>query len=199
MFIFQFVIGHFFLTMRASFPVFFRAFIAAYMNIFGWKQGQYFIHHILQKCKSIFLPCTKYIIKHSPCLLHLFANTVATPFTLLGKIFYSWFAGKATQFRIGCNSRRSMAGHFYFRNNIDVSVCRILYYFFYLLLCVEAAVFYSIITSAGVAANDSAVSPSTHRSKFGIFFYFNAPALVVSKVPVKSIEFMQSQVINIFF
>ena len=71
-----------------------------------------------------------------------------------------------------------MARHFNFRNNGNITFRCILYNLFYLFLCIKATIFYIIISCAGITANDSSISPSTNLSKFGIFFYFNPPALV---------------------
>src|SRR5215213_6705333 len=92
-----------------------------------------------------------------------------------------------------------MAWHLNFRNYRYMTIHCVLHYFFYFVLCIKSAIFYVVISFARVAANDSAIAATAYLGKLWIFFYFNAPSLVISKMPVEIIHFMQSDVINIFF
>ena len=56
-----------------------------------------------------------------------------------------------------------------------------------------------IIAGAGVAADDRSVSPCTNGSKLWIFFYLDPPTLVIRKMPVEIIHFMQGDIVDVFF
>ncbi len=56
-----------------------------------------------------------------------------------------------------------------------------------------------IIAFARVATDDCTIAPGTHLCQFRVLLYFNPPALIFSQVPVKGIEFMQGEIINILF
>src|SRR5258706_15243489 len=66
-------------------------------------------------------------------------------------------------------------------------------------LCIITSIFHSVISFPRVAANDGSISPGANLCKLWIFFYFNPPSLVLRQMPVKSIELVQGEIINIFF
>ncbi|OPZ10215.1 MAG: hypothetical protein BWZ06_01948 [Bacteroidetes bacterium ADurb.BinA261] len=51
----------------------------------------------------------------------------------------------------------------------------------------------------GIFADDGLLANRTDLCEFGIFFYFDSPALIVGQVPVKPVDVMQGKDIDIGF
>ena len=203
MFIFQVIFLHSLLAGLTFFPMGLGTFIPADMKIVGGEQRRHLVDYILQKFKSGFLARAEYIIKNAPGFLHIF-NAAPVQFiagSFRHHIFRNdrWFFGKTTQPGISGNGRAAMSGHLNLGDHIDIPVFGIFHYFFYFLLGISATMRNIVIPAARVAADDRTIAPGTHLCQFRVFLYFNPPALIFCQVPVKSIEFMQSEIINIFF
>src|SRR5665213_1360627 len=92
-----------------------------------------------------------------------------------------------------------MAGHFNFGNYIDVPVCCIFNYLAYLVLRIKAAVrrIVVLLRSTVVVITDHRLRALTaYGSQTRIFFYFDAPALIVSQMPVEIIQLIVSHQVD---
>src|SRR5215471_13771164 len=92
-----------------------------------------------------------------------------------------------------------MTGHFYFGNNGDVPLRRILYDVFYLFLRVKSGMWRAVKYIAGPTPCLRHPSFAANLCKFWIFFYFDAPTLVIGEMPVKNIHLKQCHLIHEVF
>src|SRR5690349_17311294 len=90
-----------------------------------------------------------------------------------------------------------MTWHLYFRNNSDMTLGCICYNIFDLILRIKSSVANVVVTRSWIVTYDCAVTISADFSQLRIFFYFHSPALVVCKVPVKSVHLMKRNEVDI--
>ena len=87
-----------------------------------------------------------------------------------------------------------------FGDNGDIAVLSVFYNFLYLLLSIVSAIRFAVELMGFIFEQMSDKRFFTHRtylSKARVFFYFNAPTLVVGEMPMEFIEVVQSEYINI--
>ena len=80
-----------------------------------------------------------------------------------------------------------MTGDINLGDNLNETLLGILHNILYILMGVETAIVYAIGLHITPGAH-LALAPSAHFGKFRIFLYFNAPALVLGQVPVKTVH-----------
>ena len=97
--------------------------------------------------------------------------------------------------RISGKSGNHVTRQIHLGNNIDISLGGIAHNLLCLLLCVKSAVGLSIIFPA-VTSYHSLFAHRTYSGKSRIFLYFYSPPLVVGKMPVESVQVVQSQHID---
>ena len=82
------------------------------------------------------------------------------------------------------------------RNNCNSKIRSISNNIFYLLLSIESTISH-VIKFIPVRTDHSAVSPGSDFRQFRIFLDFNPPALVITEMPMKSIQFICRHYIKI--
>src|SRR5580765_8383590 len=91
-----------------------------------------------------------------------------------------------------------MPRHFNFRYDGDKSLRSIINHVFDLLLSIETSRTLVIVSFSRISTNDGSISECTNFSKAWIFFDFYSPSLVLGKMPVEIIHFVQREVVNVF-
>ena len=86
-----------------------------------------------------------------------------------------------------------MAWHFYRRYNSDVSVGGILDNIFDLILCIIPGVGGTVEGVTQPGPDFRPFAGAAYLGQFRIFFYGNAPALIVGQVPMKNIHLVLSR------
>ena len=84
-----------------------------------------------------------------------------------------------------------MSWEVYLRNNGNVAVGGIFYNVFHFLLSIEASVRFTIEGVPLFVYHSLATSASYH-SKFGVFFRFKTPTLIIGEMPVEFIDIVES-------
>ncbi len=85
-----------------------------------------------------------------------------------------------------------MSGHFDFGNNLDIPLRRVFYDFAHLVLREYAAVRRTVVCIVLlVFADDGFTAHGTDSGELGIFLYLDSPALVVGKVPMETVDFVE--------
>src|SRR5258708_19974637 len=94
-----------------------------------------------------------------------------------------------------------MTWHFYFRDDRYLSVGCVLYDLLYFFLRIISSVSLTVkpMEHFFFMADQGFLPPGGHRLQERIFFYFDAPALVVCQIPVEGFQFVYGQYINPFF
>ena len=139
------------------------------MNIFRGEDIHNFIKHIFDEEHSGIVSGTKHFRCNSPLSPHFIGPSCAA------------------EMRVRSESRSHVSGHINLRDYVNVAFCSIAHNLLCLFLGVEAAHRLAVPFS-GKTSNDGFLAFRTDSSEIGIFLYFDAPALVVSKMPVKSVE-----------
>ena len=90
-----------------------------------------------------------------------------------------------------------VARHLNLRKHCNITCRCILNNLPNLLLCIETAVRGTVINARKKGSNNGLLPYRTFLSKLRIFLYLNPPALILSKMPVESIELVHCHKINI--
>ena len=99
---------------------------------------------------------------------------------------------RATKLGIGGQGSLHVARHVYFGNDSDVPLARILHDIPCILLCIEPSIRLSVVDIC-IVSHDGACAFGANLRQFGILFNLNAPALVVSQVPMKGVHVVECQ------
>ena len=105
-----------------------------------------------------------------------------------------WPAGTAEP-RIAGQSCDTMSRNLYLRNRNDMPVLGILHDFPDIILCIESAirlVYKRITLFAGIVRHVCTFSDRTDFSQARILLNFDSPALILSQMPVESVQLMHS-------
>ena len=148
-------------------------FVATNVNVRGGEQAGNFGEHVLQKLKGL-----------------VFGRRIdAGVYAALQRHLER--PGAAAEFGIGGKRRQGMAGHFNLGDNRNVQRLRIGDHFADVVLRVESTVT-PVRTVGGrrcrIQTKTHAAAPGTLAGQLGIFFNFNAPAVVIHQVPVEGIQ-----------
>ncbi len=164
------------LTIRTVFPGVLGHLVAADMNIFAGKKFKHFGQHVVQKLECLLFGRVIDAVEDSAAVQH------------------GERPAGAAELRICRQRRRRMAGHFDFGNNGDVPRGRIFHDFADVILRVKSAMAsVRAVSRAGfrIQLEADAVAPRADLRELGIFFDFDAPALIIRQMPVKRVQFLQ--------
>ena len=93
-----------------------------------------------------------------------------------------------------------MTGHFDLRDDGDVARLRIGHHLAHIVLCVETAVWDAVEDQLSIAlqtAHQRLLAPRADLGQPGILLDLDAPALVIGEMPMKDIELVQRQQIDV--
>ena len=168
----------FLLAFFTGFPACFYTLISPDMYILTREKSTHLIHNIFEQCQGSIITRTNHIPKHSPTIRNLI------------------FPRYTSQLRIRSQHGGSVSRQINFWDHHYITLLCISNDFFYLLLRIIPSVRLSIcriIPASYVTTYNRIPSPSTNLSQLGMFLDFNSPTLVVSKMPMKHVQLMQSQ------
>ena len=157
------------------------ALVATNVYIVAGKQVHHFCQYIFQKAESMLFGAID-LVEHVEVVAH-----------------HIRLAQTAGQFRIGCQCRRGMSGHFYFGDDGDEAVGSILHDFPDLVLRVVAACGFPVEAAGIIIVRMAYLCLRTVRADFrqaGIFLDLDAPALVVREVEVEDIHLVGSHQVD---
>ena len=157
------------LTFRTFFPTYFRTFVTTYMNIFWREDFNQFSIYVFEEFQYLIVSGTKHIFRYSP-LSPYFVRATGT-----------------SQFGISGKGSLHVSRKIDFGNNCDITFGSISYYFFRLLLGIEATVRFAVVFT-GVTSDDCFCSLGTYFCQLRIFLDFQTPTLVFGNMPVKTIH-----------
>src|ERR1700734_174070 len=92
-----------------------------------------------------------------------------------------------------------MSRHLYFRDDRYISIGGVLYNIPDLFLGIITAVPGIIVAFPRMMTNNSSIPAATFLCKQRVLFYFNTPTLILRKVPVEIVHFVEGYKIDIFF
>src|SRR5215831_5689078 len=142
------------------------------MDVFSREQFEDLLEHILQKIKRLLFSGAKHACGRVLCRVRGVRPS------------------ETTQLRVGCQRGGGVAGHFNFRNDSDMQRLSVRNDFTHVLLSITTAVtaIRTIrMTALRVQVETNPLSPGTDLGK-PIFFDFDSPALIISKMPMKGVQ-----------
>ena len=167
------------LAERALLPAVARTLVATDVDVLRGEHVGHLAQHVLHKLEHLLLARTEHVGEHAPVVFHLVR------------------AARAAQFGIGSQCCHHVARHVDFRNHGDEAVGSIFHNLAALVLRVETAVALTVVND-GVAAYDGARAPAAHARQLRILLHLEAPALVVSDVPVELVHAVQGNQVDVF-
>ena len=167
------------LAFRAFLPFQLRTLISSDMNIRRWEDIHNFIDHIFGKLQSRLITATQYFIKDTK-LRSRFIRT-----------------SRATQLRIGSQSRQHVSRHIDLRYHRNKTIGSILYNLPSFFLRIKST-HRNTVVFVGTRSRDRFLPMRTNLRQFRVFLDLNTPALVFRQVPMKVIDMVHSQHINDF-
>ena len=163
------------LAVRARLPAYLRAFVTADMDVFGREEFAHFCKDILEEEHCLLFSGTENVV----------CDTPSAP-------DFIWAACTAI-FRICCEGCKHMSRKVDFRNNGDAFRCRICNNLLYILLRIPAALAVAcvvVFASLEQVTDEGLVSDRADFCQARVFLYFKSPALVICKMPMKGVEFV---------
>ena len=158
------------LTKRAFFPIRLISLITSQMNIPGRKQLHHFINYILQEGKYTVIACT--------------INNIGVRSTQTGQHSYKILHYRTSQLRVRCQRSIAVCRHFYFRNHLDLPFGCISNHLFHVFLRIKStdrSRFSQLrIPSRMKRYIPTIHAPGPHFRKTRMFFYFQAPAIIIA-------------------
>ena len=165
------------LTARTFFPAYFRALVAADVDVLRREQVDDFVQHIADELHSAVVAHAKHLVAYAPLRPHVVRTA------------------RAAQMRIGSQCGAHVSRHINFGNHLDVALGSVANHVAHLLLGVESAVRHAV-PFARIATDDGLCAHRTHLGEARIFLDFDAPTLVVGQVPVEGVHIVQCQHID---
>ena len=148
------------------------------MNIFRREDFYNFCQDVFNELNRLIITGTQYIVGNAPLCPYFIRTACTSEF---------WIRGQ------GC---LHMTRQVDFRNNRDISFCRIGNDFFRLLLRIESAIRFAVVLT-GVMADYSFLALRSDFRQFRILFDFDTPTLVFRQMPVETVDIVQGHHINI--
>ena len=182
-FIFQPELPDLGLTVTAALPTYLRTLVTSDVDILIWEEVGYFSEYIFKEYHCLLFSYTKNILRNAPLLP-----------------YFIW-SSCTSQLRVCCKSCLHMTRKVDFRDDLDALCSSIGNNLSDLVLSVPHSftVWCSVISLAVVdMTNECLFSDRTYLSEFRIFLDLHSPSLVVSEVPVKSVELVYLHDIEIF-
>ena len=165
MLVFERLVLYALLAVRTYAPSHFHGVVTAYMNNLIGKKLHYLIRNFVYEFKRAVLTGAQNVVLNAPARRHI---------PLLPE---------AGELRVRSYCRHRMPWHVKFRNNLYKALAAILYNIAYLLL--------GIISFAVICFSVATAAVRALLRKHRIFIDFNAPALVIGKMPMKNIQLVK--------
>ena len=147
------------------------------MNDLAGEQFHHLRQHILHELIDLGIADAEHILIHAPVVSHLIGTA------------------RTTELRIRGERRQHVSGHVYLRYDGDMPCCGVRHNVAYLLLCIVAAI-RCLVVKVGIRADDRTATLGTYGDQLRPFLDFDAPALIISEVPVKHVHIMQRQQVD---
>ena len=169
------------LALGAVVPPRFGALVAPDVYVLAREERQNFVQHAFKKGEHRVVAGAVDVVKHAP----------SSGYRLLD-------AGTA-QLRIGREGSPGMARELNFGNHRDVARSRVGHDFAYLVLGVESAIARAVEALIAIRADLRGIAPGPDLGESRVALDFDAPALVLSEVPVKAIHFVFGHQVEVAF
>ena len=167
------------LAFRTTLPTHFRAFVTAYMDIFGREKIDHLAEHVFEEGHCLFIAGTDHIVRYAP----------------LGPYFIR--SARTTQVRISRDSCQLVSRKVYFGDDRDETFLGVSDHVADFVLRIEHAFAIRLaVIFAGVTADDGFLALRPDLGQFRIFLDLDAPSLVVCQVPVEAVHIVQGKNID---
>ena len=159
-------------------PTHLRALVATDMDHLRGEELNDLLEYTLQQVEDLVVTCAEHLVRDTPTRPHLIRTT------------------RATQLGICRQSRHHMTRQVDLGNNLD-GICRsVLNNLANLILGIESTVRNTVIGTP-ILANYGVLTHRTNLGQLGEALDLNAPALIVSEVPMQAVELMNSHNVDI--
>jgi len=164
------------LALRATFPTHFRAFVTAYMYIFGREEVDHLAEHVFEEDHGFFVTGTDHLVRNAPLCPHFVRSA------------------RTTQFGVGRDGCQLVSRKVYFGDDRNETFLGISDHVANFVLRVEHAFAIRLaVIFAGVAADDCLPALCPYPGQFRIFLDLDTPSLVVRQMPMETVHVVQGK------